>query len=87
MKIKELYLDDFIKEINKAGYEIVYNDENGIYHIKDLNLIIKKWNRKIQIAKSSEMTDEILTKIIKLLGNSYCIEYEEKTKGETNEDI
>lgn len=48
MKIKQMYLEDFIKECEKLGFKVEYNDETGIYNIPELNIRIKKWNGKIE---------------------------------------
>ena len=49
MKIKQMYLEDFIKECEKLGFKVEYNDDTGLYYIPDIDLIIKSWNNKIEI--------------------------------------
>ena len=49
MKIKKMYLEDFIKECEKLNFTVAYNDETGIYHIPEINIRIKSWNNKIEV--------------------------------------
>ncbi len=49
MKIRNMYLEDFIKECEKLRFHVDYNDEFGIYFIPEINIRIKKWNNKIDV--------------------------------------
>ena len=58
MKIRKMYLEDFIKECEKLGFKVEYNDETGIYTIPEINIRIKKWNNKIVVGTDFG-TDEL----------------------------
>lgn len=49
MKIRQMYLEDVIKECEKLGFKVEYNDDTGIYSIPAINITIKKWNGKVEI--------------------------------------
>lgn len=88
MKIKDLYWSKFIDEIEKKGYEYTYNDDNGIYYIPELNIIIKKWNGKISIARSCNMDDKTLFKLIRFINESetYWFEIIEESREEHEQE-
>lgn len=58
MKIKKMYLEDFIKECEKLNFTIVYNDNTGIFYIPNLDIRIRKWNNKIVVGDDFG-TDEL----------------------------
>lgn len=81
MKIKKMYLEDFIKECEELGFEVNYNDETGIYYIAKMYLIIKSWNGKIEIGSRSNFRIEELTNFLKLYKKvQYYIELDEEDK-------
>lgn len=76
MKIKKMYLEDFIKECEKLNFTVVYNDNTGIYFIPEINIRIKKWNNKIVVGDDFR-TDE-LNNFLKLYKEvQYYIELED----------
>ena len=76
MKIKKMYLEDFIKECEKLNFEVKYNDETGIYYIPALDISIRKWNNKIVVGTDFG-TDE-LNNFLKLYKEvQYYIELDE----------
>lgn len=76
MKIKKMYLEDFIKECEKLNFTVIYNDETGIFYIPNLDIRIRKWNNKIVVGTDFG-TDE-LNNFLKLYKEvQYYIELED----------
>ncbi len=50
MKINKLYVQDVLnKYFEVTGHEAIYNDENGIWFLEEINCIIKSWNYKFEL--------------------------------------
>lgn len=76
MKIRQMYLEDFIKECEKLGFNVNYNDETGIYSIPEIDLKIKKWNNKIEVG--TDFRNNELNNFLKLYKEvQYYIELDE----------
>ena len=76
MKIKKMYLEDFIKECEKLNFTVAYNDETGVFYIPNLDIRIRKWNNKIVVGDDFG-TDE-LNNFLKLYKEvQYYIELDE----------
>ena len=79
MKIKKMYLEDFIKECEKLGFKVEYNDEFGLYFIPEINIRIKKWNNKIDIGTNFRNNE--LNNFLKLYKEvQYYIELDERNE-------
>ena len=79
MKIKKMYLEDFIKECDKLNFTVIYNDETGIFYIPNLNIRIRKWNNKIVVGTDFFGTDE-LNNFLKLYKEvQYYIELDDES--------
>ena len=81
MKIKKMYLEDFIKECEKLGFKVEYNDETGIYNIPEINIRIKSWNNKIEVGTNFNNDD--LNNFLKLYKE---VQYYIELDGESNEN-
>ena len=50
MKINKLYLQDVLDKYEEiAGKPAEYCDDTGLYYLKEMNLIIKSWNLKLEL--------------------------------------
>ena len=89
IKIRQYYsVDDVLQIIQReTKASISYDDGSGIYRIKELGLIIKAWNKKIEFNPLKEITQETIENIMKVSkAIDYYVEYTEE-EPETTEEV
>lgn len=83
MKIKSIYLEDFINLIKEEyGEELELNEDTGKYWNRKVPLTINSWNYKVECKRNNNYD---LNKLMQVFIKTSEHWYEEDPEGEKNE--